>query len=81
MEGGFVNIDDVVLWLLHQGSGDLLGEFLLLMFEFNLSGCLGAVDDLRLAVRGAVLQVELPDRPSRQLFQLQPVSPEGRSLS
>ena len=59
MEGGFVNIDDVVLWLLHQGSGDLLGEFFLFMFEFQLPGSLGAIHNLWLTVRGAVLQVEL----------------------
>ena len=80
MEGGLVYVHEICLQLLHQDSCDVLRELLLLVLQLNFSGCLGAIDDLGLSIRGPVLQVELPDGPGRELGQLQSVPPEGRGL-
>ncbi len=75
-----IYVNDVVLRLLHEDLRDCLGELLLRMLKLHLPGCLGAVHDLRLSIRGAVLQVELPDGPCRELVKLEFLSPIRRSL-
>ncbi len=64
MERRLINIDDVVIWLLHQDPSDVLGELFLLILEFDLSCSLRTVDDLGLAVGRPVFQVELANGPS-----------------
>ena len=80
VEGGLVDADDVVLWPLHECSGDVLGELLLLVLEFHLPCNFGAVYDLWLSVCRTVLQVELSNGPCRELIKLKLISPIRGSL-
>jgi hypothetical protein len=65
VERGLVDIYNISSRFLHNYSCYPLREFLLLMHKFHLSFGLRPIDDLRFPIGGPVLNVDLPNKPSR----------------
>jgi hypothetical protein len=80
VESRLVNVDDVGSWFRHHSPGDLRGELLLLVQQLTFPFGLGPIDNLGFPIGGPMFDIDLPNQPRRQLWQLEFLPPEGCSL-